>query len=99
MSYDEALAIPEDLGAIKNEKDLSDDEVAAPMQSGTYIQACGAPDEMKVTIRVAVRDGHALGVSVTTDPDDQAIAECIDNGVRALTWPVSHRRETMTTRF
>jgi hypothetical protein len=99
MSYDDALAIPEDLGAIKNEKDLSDDEVAAPMQSGAYLQTCEAPDSMKVTIRVAVRDGHALGVSVTTDPDDGAIAECVDKAVRELTWPVSHRRETMTTRF
>jgi hypothetical protein len=36
---------------------------------------------------------------VTTNPDDQAIAECIDRAVRGLSWPVSKRRDSFTVSY
>ncbi len=98
-SYEEALQIPEDVFATRGAKDLSDAELSGPMRNGTFLHACEAPDSMKVTVRVAVRDGKAQGVTVGTSPVDATVAACIDKAVRELSWPVSPKRNTFTTNY
>lgn len=98
-SYEEALAIPEDVFATRSAKDLSDAELSGPMRNGTFLHSCEAPDSMKVTVRVAVRDGKAQGVTVGTVPADPAIAACIDKAVRELSWPASPKRNTFSTNY
>jgi len=97
MSYEEALNVPEDLDAVKREPELSNTELSAPLRSAAFIGECGAPDSMKVTVKVAVVDGRAMGVSVAVSPDDPEIAQCIDKAVRALSWRVSKKRFSLTT--
>ncbi len=99
FSYDEALAIAEDLGATKDAPELTDAELATPMANGDSISACGAPDTMKVVVKVAVRQGTAMGVSVATSPEDPEVAACVDKAVRALSWPASAKRFTFTTAY
>ena len=99
MTYDDALAEPEDVMALKSERELTNQELSLPMKDSSFIGNCNAPDSMKVTVKVAVRDGKALGVSVLTDPDDPTVAECIDSAVRNFTWPVSKRRDSFITAF
>jgi hypothetical protein len=96
-SYEDALAEPEDANALRGEKELSNRELAAPMQRGAFITSCGAPDAMKVTVKIAIREGHVIGATVLTDPDDPAIAECIDRIVRDVQFPVSRRRDSFVT--
>jgi hypothetical protein len=98
-SYDDALAVPEDTSALAGEHELTDDDLSKPMRAATFMSDCGVKDSMKVTVKVAVRDGAAIGVTVFTDPDDAAIAECLDKAVRALSFPASKRRDSFTTRY
>lgn len=97
MTYDEALAVPEELDLVKREPELSNAELAAPLRNATFISECGAPDSTKVVVKVAVKDGHAMGVSVALTPDDPDAAQCIDKAVRAFTWPASKKRFSFTT--
>ena len=47
----------------KDVPDLTDGQLAGPMRAGTFLDACGAPSSMKVTVKVAIRNGRAVGVS------------------------------------
>jgi hypothetical protein len=96
-SYESALDTPEDIASLAGERDLSDDELGAPMKQPSFLADCSAPESMHVKVQVAVRDGAAIGVTVRTDPDDATVAECIDKAVRALQWPASKKRDSMTT--
>jgi hypothetical protein len=98
-SYDEALAIPEDLGETKGSRELTDSELKGPVASGQALADCNTPDDMKVVVKVAVKDGHAMGVTVSTDPQNAEIAGCIDKAVRAMTWPSSAKRFSFVTSF
>ena len=98
-SYEEALAIPEDLNATKDAPELTDAQLSAPMASGEMMSECGVPETMKVVVKVAVRDGRALGVTVATSPENPDVAICVDKAVRAMPWPASAKRFTFTTAY
>lgn len=83
----------------KAEPDLTDAQLKAPMQSGAFVGECGAPDRMKVTVRVAVKMGRAAGVTVSTSPSDADIAGCIDRYVRTFSWPVNSKMDSFTTTY
>ena len=98
-SYDDALAMPEDMSAVAGEPALSDVELSRPMRSPTFLNDCNVPETMRLMVQVAVRDGAAVGVTVRTQPDDASVAECIDKAVRALAWTASKRRDSLTTSY
>jgi hypothetical protein len=54
---------------------------------------------MKVTVRVAVRMGRAVGVTVGTTPQSGGVAACVDRSVRMLQWPVSPKTDFVTTSY
>ncbi len=99
LSYEAALNVPEDLSATADAKELSNGQLNGPMSNAAFVSSCGAPNDMKVTVRVAVRGGRAMGVTVTTNPPNGAVASCIDRHVRGLTWAVSAKRNTFTTQY
>jgi hypothetical protein len=79
--------------------DLTNAQLAAPLRSASFISGCGAPDDMKVTVRVAVKMGRAQGVSVSTNPPNPGVAACVDAHVRRLSWPVSAKADFVTTTY
>jgi hypothetical protein len=79
--------------------DLTKEQLAGPMRSVSFISACGAPDNMKVTVRVAVKNGRAAGVTVSTNPPNASVAACIDGRVRGLGWPVSPKADFVTMSY
>lgn len=83
----------------KSAPDLTDAQLAGPMRDGAFVGECGAPDGMKVTVKVAIKWGHAVGVSVSTNPPDPDIAGCIDRYVRTFSWPSSGKMDSLTTRY
>jgi len=93
------MGIPEDLNATKSAPELSDKDLSGPMASGQAVNDCGAPDDMKLVVKVAVVDGRAAGVTVLTNPPSPEIASCIDKAVRAMTWPASAKRFAFTTAY
>jgi hypothetical protein len=48
-------------------------------------------------VRTAVKNGHAVGVSVSTSPPNPAVASCVDRHVRSLSWPPSPKLDSFTT--
>ena len=65
----------------------------------SFIGGCGAPDDMKVTVRVAVKMGVPIGVTVSTSPPSGGVAACIDRAVRGLRWPANAKTDFVTTSY
>ncbi len=101
MSYEAALAsnVQEINMGGKGGPDLSDAQLSAPMKNASFISGCGAPDSMKVTVKVAVKGGRAVGVSVYTNPPNPGVAGCVDRHVRGLGWPPNSKMDSFTTTY
>ena len=54
---------------------------------------------MKVTVKTVVKMGHAIGVSVSTNPPNGAVAGCIDRAVRGIAWPVNAKADSFVTSY
>lgn len=78
---------------------LSSAQLGAPLVHGRFVNACGAPDTMKVVVKVKVRLGHAEDVDVQTTPPDARIAACISQATRALQWDISPAAGRVTVRY
>lgn len=87
------------MGGAKGGPDLTDAQLGAPMRNAAFISGCGAPESMKVTVRVAVQNGRAVGVSVYPNPANAAVAQCVDRHVRALSWPANAKMDFFTTTY
>lgn len=61
-SYEEALSTPESLDAGDHRAHLSDNQLSGPMRGATV--GCRVPSNAKVTIKTAVQNGRAIGVTV-----------------------------------
>jgi hypothetical protein len=77
--------------------DLTDAQLLTPL-AGVF-PACGVPDRMKIVVKVAVKWGRAVGVTVETNPTDGRIASCVDRAIRKLSWPSSPRLDSFTTSY
>jgi hypothetical protein len=87
------------MGESSGQPDLTNAQLAAPLTHASFIDGCGAPSDMKVTIRVAVRMGVPVGVSVGTNPPSGGVAACIDRSVRGLRWPANPKTDFVTTSY
>jgi len=101
MSYEQALAtnVQEIAMGAKAGPDLTDGQLSAPMRNASFISGCGAPDSMKVTVKVAIKNGRAVGVSVYPNPPNPQVAGCIDRHVRGLAWPSNPKMDSFTTTY
>jgi hypothetical protein len=82
-SVDDAInAVPQGLPRVN----MADDAIQRPLTNIKQYDACKVPRSMRVTIRVAVYDGAAVGVDVSTKPKNQKMESCIDELVRRLSW-------------
>jgi hypothetical protein len=101
MSYEAALNSNQNeikMGE-KSGPDLTDGQLSGPLRSAGFISGCGAPDSMKVTVRCAIKNGRAVGVTVITNPPNAAVASCVDHHVRGLSWPSSSKMDSFTTTY
>lgn len=78
---------------------LSSAQLGAPLVHGTFVSACGAPDDMKIVVNIAVKMGRAVSVAVTTQPPNPAVAECIERSTRDLQWDVSPKTDHVTVTY
>jgi eukaryotic-like serine/threonine-protein kinase len=102
MSYEAALAAnPQqiDMNGHATGPDLTNQQLSGPMQNATFLSACGAPESMKVTVKVAIKMGRAIGVSVYTNPPSGGVAGCVDRAVRNLAWPVNPKMDSFVTTY
>jgi hypothetical protein len=61
-SYDQALSTPEPIDIHDDRAHLTDVQLTSPM--GAALVGCRVPASAKVTIKTAVQDGRAIGVTV-----------------------------------
>jgi hypothetical protein len=87
------------MGQAAGAPDLTDNQLSAPLRHASFVVSCGAPDDMKVTVRVAVRMGRAVGVTVSTSPSSGGVAGCVDRAVRGLRWAESAKTDFITTNY
>ncbi len=101
MSYEAAIGSNVQEVAIggKAGPDLNDAQLAGPMKNASFLGSCGAPDSMKVTVKVAIKNGRAVGVSVYPNPADVRVASCIAGHVRGLSWPANAKMDSFTTNY
>jgi len=83
----------------KEAPDLTDAELAGPMRDGLFLDDCGVPSSTHVTVKVAIRNGRAVGISVYPVPSSPAIAGCVERHVRALQWPPSAKMDSFMTTY
>ena len=102
MSYDQALAAnPRQIvmGGKQATPNLTDTQLSAPMRNPTFLDACGTPNSMHVTVKTVVKMGRAIGVTVLTNPPNAGIAGCIDRAVRNLMWPANPKADSFVTTY
>jgi hypothetical protein len=78
---------------------LSSAQLSAPLVSGAWVTACGAPETMKIVVKLDVKGGRAVKVDVKTDPPDPTIAGCIEHAAHDLRWDVSPKTDHVTVRY
>jgi hypothetical protein len=78
---------------------LTNAQLSGPLRNASFVPACGAPDDMKVMVRVALKMGAPIGVTVTTSPPNGAVAACIERSVRGLRWPANAKTDFVTTSY
>jgi len=87
------------MGSTTAPVDLTESQLSAPLQRVSFVSDCGAPAGMRITVRAAVQNGRAAGVTVSSSPPDDAVTACIDRRVRDLTWPSSPQMDFITTTY
>jgi hypothetical protein len=87
------------MGQGNDAPDLTNAQLSAPLRHASFVTGCGAPDDMKVTVRVAVKMGRAVGVTVSASPHSAGVVACIDRSVRGLQWAVSPKTDFVTTTY
>ena len=78
---------------------LSSAQLGAPLVHGKFVTECGAPDNMKVVVKVTVKSGRAIAVDVTTAPENPAVASCVEKATRDKQWDVSPKTQHATVTY
>lgn len=63
---------------------IDQDALGAPLQNVSLYDPC-KPGGQHFKLRVAVWNGHAVGIDVTTS--NKKLAECVKKQLRTVTWP------------
>ena len=79
--------------------DLSAGAFGAVLNRGSYLNSCGVPPDMSVSVCAAVQNGRAVGVTVRTKPANGGIASCISGQIRSMGFPSHPRLDITTTVF
>lgn len=87
------------IGGGNGKPDLGAADYGNVLNRGGYLNACGVASNMSVDICVAVQNGHAVGVTVRTNPSSPGVAGCIAGQVRGLGFPSHPRMDVARTSF
>jgi hypothetical protein len=78
---------------------MSNDVLQKPLLELSRYDKCKVPRTTKVTMTVAVYDGAAVGVDVTTKPKNGKLEGCLDGVVRGMTWDKVASLNQVTVNF
>jgi hypothetical protein len=78
---------------------LSSAQLGAPLEHETFVAGCGAPDDMKIVVKVTVKSGRAIDAEAKATPPNPVIEGCVEKAVRDLRWDVSPSIQHLTVRY
>ena len=79
--------------------DLSAGAYAGTLNNGAYLNSCGVPSNMAVSICAAIQHGRAVGVTVRTSPSNPGIESCVKGQIMSKSFPSHPRLDVTTTTF
>lgn len=88
-----------EIGGARGPADVSREQYAGILQNGRYLAGCSVPDRTVFEICAAVRDGRAVGITVTSSPPNASLNACVRRAVSSLKFPSSPRLDVTHTRF
>lgn len=83
----------------KGQADITAGQYGRVLNGGGYFSHCGVPNSMGVNICAAVQNGRAVGVTVSTRPNDPKKESCIASAVRGLSFPSHPKLDVTRTAF
>jgi hypothetical protein len=83
----------------RGQADITRSQYGAVLNGGAYLNGCGAPSSMDISICAAVQNGRAVGVTVVTKPMNRGVASCISRKVRGLSFPAHPKLDVTRTHF
>ncbi len=97
----DAGAIPGEAGAPvrRQTAPLSSAQLGAPLVHGPFISACGATDDMKVVVTLAVKMGRATDVTVKAAPPNPVVEGCVERAMKDLRWDISPNTGRVTVTY
>jgi hypothetical protein len=87
------------IGAARGPADITREAYASILQNGRYLAACSIPDRTVFEVCAAVKDGRAVGITITSSPPTPALNACVRNAVARLKFPQNSRLDVTHTRF
>lgn len=88
-----------EIGAARGPADITRESFGRVLQDGAYLRGCSVPERMVLEICAAVKQGRAVGVTVTTAPPNPGVAACVRTAVGRLGFPYGERLDVTHTRF
>lgn len=87
------------IGGPRGPADITREAYAGILQNGGYLSGCSIPERTVFEICAAVRDGRAVGVTVTSSPASPSLNACVRRAVSRLKFPHNSRLDVTHTRF
>jgi hypothetical protein len=87
------------IGGPRGPADITREAYAGILQNGGYLSGCSIPERTVFEICAAVRDGRAVGVTVTSSPASPSLNACVRRAVSRLKFPHNPRLDVTHTRF
>lgn len=88
-----------ELGAPRGPADITREAYASVLQNGSYLRGCNIPDRTVFEICAAVKNGRAVGVTVTSSPPSAELNACVRRAVSGVQFPSNERLDVTHTRF
>mgnify|MGYP007059410519 CR=1 FL=1 len=98
-SCEQVLQTHVEASSSRGPRDLSHSDFSSVLDRGSYLEACGVPEQASVRICVAIREGSAVGVTVELSPDDADQTECLREQIRGLAFPSHPKLDVVRTTF
>jgi hypothetical protein len=87
------------IGAARGPADITREAYASILQNGRYLAGCSIPDRTVFEVCAAVKDGRAVGITITSSPASPALNACVRGAVARLKFPQNPRLDVTHTRF
>jgi hypothetical protein len=88
-----------EIGVRRGPADITREAYASILQNGSYLSGCRIPERTVFEVCAAVKNGHAVGITVSSSPASAPLNACVRRAVSRLRFPQNERLDVTHTRF